>query len=397
MENEIEDRTALSKQIIDDISKCVRCRFCFSKCPIYEASDGWLTQGASGITQSLFYGIKFSKIDEDLRDILNRCTTCRSCELICERLMANVPLVSSIIKGRQLLLESGVNPVLSQQKALESMQKFGNPYGINSKKRNAWASSLNIELINHNVHKKQSLYYVGCTAAFNERVQNVSKSIANILFAAGEPFGIFEHEKCSGEPARVMGELELFQLLSKHNIDLFKAFEIENVITTSPHDYHCFKDKYPDEIKGINFSHYTQKLKELIEKKSIALIYRGDLKVTYHDPCYLSKYHHILEEPRYVLESVPGLKLVEMSRNRENSLCCGGGGGRMWIDFDEDKRLSEIRIKEAVSTGAQVIATACPYCLVHFEDAIKVLNLESKICVQDISEIVWSRIDGFTD
>jgi Fe-S oxidoreductase len=394
MDNELQYRTALAEQIVNNVSKCVRCRFCFSKCPIYESSDGWLTQGASGITQSLFYGIKLNIIDTNLRDILNRCTTCRSCELICERLMANVPLVDSIVKGRQLLLESGINPAASQQKALESLQKFGNPYGIHPNKRTAWAKSLNAEHFNKLNTTNRNLYYVGCTGAFNDRAQNVSKSIASVLFAAGETFGILEKEKCSGEPARVMGERELFLVLAEQNLEAFESLKIENVTTVSPHDYHCFVSEYPNRIDRVKVQHYTQKFKELIMRKTLTFQYKGDIKVAFHDPCYLSKYHHIHEEPRFVLESIPGLQLVEMRRNRENSLCCGGGGGRMWIDIEEEKRLSEIRVAEALSVGAQIIATACPDCLIHLEDAIKVLNLESKICVRDISEIVWSRLEG---
>lgn len=388
---EYEDSDMLKKDILDIVSKCVKCRFCFSQCPVFEVSDGWVTQGGSGITQSLYYGIKFNRIDKDLRDIVMRCTTCRSCEIICERLMAGVSLVDAVRKGRQLLFEEEVDPIREQQKALESLETVGNPYGKPLAKRTAWAENLDIRKLTDSSNIS-TLYYVGCTPSYDDRIQSVARSISKILQEAVVEFGILDNEKCSGDPALIMGEWGLFEALAEENLKRFKKLEIKTIITTSPHDYNCFLKEYPEDLKKIEVRHYTEFLSDLIDQGGINFNNTINKKVTYHDPCYLGKHNQIYDEPRNILKNIPGLELVEMQRNRENSLCCGGGGGRMWADFDEVQHLGEIRVREALDTGAEILVTACPFCLINFEDAIKVLDKEDDIVVRDISEIVFEAL-----
>lgn len=378
----------MRRDILDIVSKCVKCRFCFSQCPVYEVSYGWVTQGASGMTQSLYYGIKLNRLDEALRDILMRCTTCRSCEIICERLMAGVSLVDAVKKGRQLLMEEEIDPIREQQKALESLQVLGNPYGKQPSKRTSWADGLDLKRLDKDPGETPLLYYVGCTPSYDDRVQNVARSIAAILKEAGVAFGILEKEKCSGDPALVMGEWALFEDLAAENLQGFKNAGIQTIMTTSPHDFNSFLKDYPEEIRRTDILHYTQFLADLVHQGKLPFKKGYNRKVAYHDPCYLGKHNGIYEEPRRLLRAVPGLELVEMGRNRENSLCCGGGGGRMWADFDEPVRLAEVRVQEALDAGAQILATACPFCLINFEDAVKVLDRENDLLIRDVSEIL---------
>ncbi len=385
---EFGDADILKEKILGIVSKCVRCRFCFSQCPVYEVSDKWVVQGASGITQSLYYGIKLNKIDEILRDILMRCTTCRSCEILCERIMAAVSLVDAIRMGRALLFEEGINPIREQQKALESLQVFGNPYGMPTSKRTAWAEGRGLKKLADPTDNISTLYYVGCTPSYDSRVQAVAGSIATVLQKGDISFGILENEKCSGDPALVMGELGLFQMLAEQNLNQFKHMNIQTIIATSPHDLNCFLKYYPQGIKTIELKHYTEFFADLVEQKRVPIRKVSKKRVTYHDPCYLGKHNQIYEAPRKILEAIPGIELVEMERNRLNSLCCGGGGGRMWADFEEKEHLAEIRVLEALETGAEVLATACPFCLINFEDAVKVLDKEDTIMVKDIAEIL---------
>lgn len=378
----------MRRDILDIVSKCVKCRFCFSQCPVYEVSYGWVTQGASGMTQSLYYGIKLNRLDEALRDILMRCTTCRSCEIICERLMAGVSLVDAVKKGRQLLMEEEIDPMREQQKALESLQVLGNPYGKQPSKRTSWADGLDLKRLDKDPGETPLLYYVGCTPSYDDRVQNVARSIAAILKEAGVAFGILEKEKCSGDPALVMGEWALFEDLAAENLQGFKNAGIQTIMTTSPHDFNSFLKDYPEEIRRTDILHYTQFLADLVHQGKLPFKKGYNRKVAYHDPCYLGKHNGIYEEPRRLLRAVPGLELVEMGRNRENSLCCGGGGGRMWADFDEPVRLAEVRVQEALDAGAQILATACPFCLINFEDAVKVLDRENDLLIRDVSEIL---------
>ena len=380
------------QDILNTVSKCVKCRFCFSQCPVYEVSDGWVTHGASGITQALYYGVKFNHIDEALRDILMRCTTCRSCEMICERLMAGVNLVDAIKKGRQLLMEEGVNPIREQQKALESLQVLGNPYGKQPSKRTAWADEMGLKRLDDAPDGVSVLYYVGCTPSYDYRVQNVAMSIAGILKEVGVAFGILEKEKSSGDPALIMGEWALFEDLAKENLLRFENSVIQTILTTSPHDFNSFLKDYPEDMGKIGVMHYTQFLADLLDQGKFTFKKGYHHKVTYQDPCYLGKHNGIYEEPRKLLKAIPGLELVEMERSRENSLCCGGGGGRMWADFHEAAHLAEIRVMEALDMGARVLATACPFCLINFEDAVKTLDKEDALVVRDVSEILFKAM-----
>ncbi len=391
METINESSNELRKDILEIVSKCVKCRFCITQCPVYEVSDGWVTQGGSGITQSLYYGVKQGRIDKDLRDILMRCTTCRGCEIICEKLMAGVKLVDAIKMGRRLLLEEQVPPIPEQQKALENLQIAGNPYGMPPSKRTAWAEDLNIEKAGGS-STSDVLYYVGCAASYDDRVKAVARSIARILQEAHVNFAILEDEKSSGDPALTMGEYGLFELLAQDNLGKLHKLGISTIVTTSPHDFNCYLKEYPEEMRKIGIQHYTQFLSGLIKEKKIQFKHAIKKKVAYHDPCYLGKHNNVYEEPRETLKSIPGVELVEMARNRENSLCCGGGGGRMWVDFLEEPRLAEIRVLEAIDAGAELLATACPFCLTNFEDAIKGLNRENVIAVKDVAEIVYEAL-----
>lgn len=391
---EVYDLTTLKDEIVEIVRRCVRCRFCFTECPVYEVSDGWLIQGASGITQSLYYGILLDKVDEKLRDILMRCTTCRSCEIICERLMAGVKLVEAIEKGRQLLLESGVNPLHEQQKALESLQVFGNPYGEHPLKRTAWAEGLEIPFI-EDYPDLQTIYYVGCTAAYDNRVQKVATAFVEIMRSVGIAFGIMKDEKCCGDPAFVMGEAGLFEVLQDENSRRMKPYAVGELIVTCPHGFNVFRTDYPKEVgEKLTILHHTQFIHNLLKTKKLNFQKKSEssVRVTYHDPCYLGKYSNVYEEPREILRSIPGIEIIEMERIKQKSLCCGGGGGRMWADFDEERRLSELRIEEALATGAELLVTACPFCLVNLEDAVKTMGVEEKILVKDIAEIVADHI-----
>lgn len=382
-----ESGNELKKNILEIVSKCVKCRFCITQCPVYEVSDGWVTQGGSGITQSLYYGVKLGRIDKDLRDILMRCSTCRSCEIICDRLMAGVKLVDAIKMGRRLLFEEQVSPIREQQKALENLQIVGNPYGMQPSKRTAWAEGLDVKKAGE-APGSDVLYYVGCAASYDDRVKAVARSIVKILQEAHVDFSILEEEKCSGDLALMMGEYGLFELLAEENLGKIQKPGFKTVITTSPHDFNCYLKEYPEDMRKIEIQHYTQFLCGLIEQGKIKFKNTIHKKVAFHDPCYLGKHNNIYEEPRKILKNIPGVELVEMQRNRENSLCCGGGGGRMFADFLEEPRLAEIRILEAIDAGAELLATACPFCLINFEDAIKGLNKENVIAVKDIAEIV---------
>lgn len=200
-------------------------------------------------------------------------------------------------------------------------------------------------------------------------------------------FGFLGNDEncCAGE-ARRLGEAGLFEMMVEENTEMFKELEVHKMITISPHCFSTFKNDYPQ--NGMQVQHYTQVLSGLLEQKRLQFTGKFEQVVTYHDPCYLGKHNQIFDEPRHILRSIPGLELVEMDRSREKSLCCEGGGGRMWVEgTNPGTRLAQQRVKEALETGAQVLATACPFCLGTLEEAVKHLGVEEKLRVMDLAEI----------
>jgi Fe-S oxidoreductase len=204
----------------------------------------------------------------------------------------------------------------------------------------------------------------------------------------GVDFGTLgAEENCCASEVRRLGEAGLFEMMVEENLEKFKAAGVRRMFTTSPHCFNVFRNDYP-KGSGIEVRHYSQVLAEAIQKKTLEFRGQFEKKVTYHDPCYLGRHNGIFDEPRAVLASIPGLKLVEMDRSRQKSLCCEGGGGRMFLEgTNPGVRLAQLRIKEAMETGAEVLATACPFCLLTLEEAAKQLNVEDRLRVMDIAEI----------
>ena len=387
----------LKRSILDTVSVCINCRFCLPSCPLFDITEGWERQGASGIIRALYTAIKWG-IEQEYKDaltnILFSCTTCKNCVLTCEQTSVGVDLLDAIDKGRRLFIEEMIGPMPQQKRALESLIKYSNPYGNLPAERANWAKELDIPSFSKETNP-EILYYVGCTPAYDERIQNVAKAIVQLLNKAQIPFGILEDESCCGCPAIRMGEEILFQELAKNNLEQFTSLGVQQIMTTSPHCYDTFVNWYPKEAKNrINIKHYSQFFSDLIDKGRLSFKNSVKKKVTYQDPCYLGRHNNIYEEPRKILRSLPGIELVEMKRTRADSLCCGGGGGRMWADFSEEKaRLGDIRVKEAVEVGAEVLVTACPFCLTNMEDAIKTTGLENSLEIKDLAELMLEAVE----
>jgi len=216
----------------------------------------------------------------------------------------------------------------------------------------------------------------------------VARSIAAVLNAAQADFGIFGvEESCCGSEIRRMGEAGLFEIIVEDNVKLFQDNGVKRIVTTSPHCYDALKNQYKTE--DIAVRHYTQYIKELLSDGVLKLTKNLDKTVAYHDPCYLGKQNNIYDEPREILRAIPGINYIDFDRCREKSLCCEGGGGRMWFEGSgSSERLAQTRIKEAAEMGVDIIATACPFCLLTLEDAVKTTGFEEKIFIKDISELI---------
>jgi Fe-S oxidoreductase len=374
-------RSSLKKDF-KELLYCIGCRVCNSVCPsfltyksVFEGPRNWIR-----MFNEVFGATKVAVGSE----LVWSCRTCKACEERCP-LALDIKQVEKFIKIRERLVEEArISPTLRD--ALNFTYLYGNPWGRARSKRGEWASKLDVERFNKNKH--DILYFVGCAPSYDTRCQNMAISLSRIFRVAGLKFGILgEDETCCAAEMRRIGERGLFEELSQRNKELFKKEEVKKIVTTSPHCFNTFKNEYGISVEVM---HYTQLLAKLIHK--IPFKRELNYKVTFHDPCYLGRYNRVFEEPRKILNSIPGLKLMEMPANREDSLCCGGGGGHMWIEWPYRPKPSEIRIKQAIEVGADTLAVACPFCLSMLEDAVKTLGYEDKIRVKDISELVVEAI-----
>lgn len=309
------------------------------------------------------------------------CTTCKLCEDRCPR---GVPVGEVMLALRNLAWKDRREP-RHYRSLLWGEYWDGNPWGRPPSQRTKWAAGL--ELPEFSAADHELLYYVGCTASYDRRMQRLARAIVSLLRGAGVSFGTLgDSEPCCGDAVRSVGHREYAQEIAAKTAQVFQDAGVATVITTSPHCFDMFAEQYPRYSGSFRPLHYTQYLWELIEGGRLRLEQPTNMRVTYHDPCYLGRHHQIYEEPRQILASIPGIELVEMEHNRGEALCCGAGGGRMWTETVAGERFSDIRAKEAGETGAEAIVTACSFCISCLEDSVKTIGLEG-MRVLDVSEV----------
>ena len=364
-----------------DLFGCIQCGKCTAGCPISLRS---VLNMRRLVWESVVRESPAAIFDkQELWD----CTTCSTCAIRCPR---GLKLVDLIADMRGILVEEGHIPTTIRD-ALESVFKHGNPWRGMRSKRAEWARELKIKNITSD-DRGEILYFVGCTPSYDPRVQQVAIALARCLDEAGVDFRILGNEEnCCGNEIRRMGEHGLFEMLSQDNVDLFQKYGVNRIMTASPHCYNVFRNEYP----GTDFEvqHYTQFIAVLIEQGRLAFTKEVKQVVTYQDPCFLGKQNGVFDAPRKIINSIPGISFVEFDRSRERSLCCEGGGGRMWVEASgSGERLAEVRVKEAADIGAEILATACPFCLLTLEDAVKTTGYEEKIQVMDIVELAVQAI-----
>jgi Fe-S oxidoreductase len=315
-------------------------------------------------------------------DILYGCTTCNKCVLKCPR---GVTIIDVVRTMRSMIAETGAIPGVLKT-ATGSVHGKGNPWSEDREKRTAWMEGLDVPVFDGS---QAYFLFVCCTSAYDPRSQNIAKAMVKVMTAAGVSFGVIgEEESCCAESMRKIGDEELFMNTAEKNIKLYQDKGVKKIITTSPHCYYTFTQEYPELGGEFEVVHYTQFLAGLLEEGALKLSSTLDNKVTYHDPCYLGRHSDVYDAPRSLISAVTDGKLVEMDRNRKESLCCGAGGGRLWMETKPEWRFSDLRIVEACDTGATILATACPYCISMLEDSRKTTNREDDIEIKDISELI---------
>ena len=376
------------KEIIDVIKasggeafkRCFQCGLCDVVCPWNRVR----TFSMRKIVREATFGL--TEIESE--DIW-RCTTCGRCPQQCPR---DVKQIDSGVSLRRIATEYGVfpAPVKAVRTVSASLNDEGNPLGEERQKRANWAEGLSVKTFTEGM---DLLYFPGCYLSYDPRLKKVAKATADILHRAGVDYGILgSKENCCGESIRKTGDEALFKRLARENIKTFVDNGVKRILVSSPHCYHTFKNEYPEFRVNFEVVHIAQYLSELIKEGKLELSKEYGKKVAYHDPCYLGRHNGIYDEPREALKKVPGLELKEMADSRVDSLCCGGGGGRIWMETPKGERFSDLRVEQAIGAGAEVLATSCPYCIANFEDSRLTLDVAGKIEVKDITEIIAEAI-----
>ncbi len=376
------------KEVIEEIKEaggeafkyCFQCGLCDTVCP-------WNRVRKFSI-RKIIREATFGLTEIEGEDIW-RCTTCGRCPQRCPRGVKQIEVGVSL---RRVASEYEVFPasVKSARTARASLISEGNPLQFDREKRGDWAKDQSVKTFEPGM---EALYFVGCYLSFDPRMKKVATATANILKKAGVNFGILgAKENCCGESIRKTGSEDVFQTLAKENIKTFIDNGVKKIIVSSPHCYHTFKNEYPEFMVNFKVVHITQYLAELIREGRLELTGEYGKTVTYHDPCYMGRHNDVYDEPRDVLKAVSGLELVEMPDWGKDSLCCGGGGGRIWMDTPMEERFSDIRLHQTKEVGAEVLVTACPYCITNFEESRLNLEYDDIIEVKDITEIVQEVI-----
>jgi Fe-S oxidoreductase/nitrate reductase gamma subunit len=381
---------------------CTECGRCQDNCPAY--NSGKLLNPALLIHDLKVYlnkvGPQIGQGQDENRpelvgevikeEVIWACTTCMGCVEHCPVFIEHVDDI--IDMRRYLTMDLGkVSPEVA--KTLENMENVGNPWGMAQQNRLNWTEGLDVPIM---AEKKEAdyLYWVGCAAAFDARNQNVARSLVKIMQAAGLDFAILGmEESCTGDSARRLGQEYLFQMMAEKNIETLNKYRFKRIVTACPHCFNTLKNEYTDFGGNYDVVHHSELIEELIEQGKIRPKKNLNKRVTYHDACYLGRHNDVYDAPRAAVQAVAASDVVEMKRSRAKGLCCGAGGGMMWMDEDPSKRVNLLRFGDIEKTGAQMAAVACPFCNIMMDDARKAKGKDEDVDVRDIAELTAEALD----
>jgi Fe-S oxidoreductase len=376
------------KEVIDEIKEkggdavkfCYQCGKCDTVCPWNRVRKFSMRK----LIREATFGV--SEIE---KEEIWRCTTCGKCPQRCPR---DVKQIDDMISLRRMATGYGVFPAaVKPYRAVSSgLTGQGNPFNEDRKTRADWAEGLNVKTFAEGM---DVLYFPCCYCSYDPRLKKVAQATVKILQKAGVDFGILgSKENCCGESIRRTGNEVVFKKLAKENIKTFVDNGVKKILVSSPHCYHTFKNEYPDFKVNFDVIHVSQYLSGLVNEGKLQITKEYGKKITYHDPCYLGRHNGVYDEPRGVLNKIPGLELNEMPETRVDSLCCGMGGGRIWAETEKHERFSNLRVEQAIELGAEEVVTSCPYCITALEDSRLVTNHADDIQIKDISEILQEVI-----
>jgi len=374
-----------------DFDACVECGRCQAACPAYLSGTALSPKRIIVKLKRHLHGELAGPIHGELikPEELWACTTCMACVQECP---AFIDIVDTIIDLRRYLaLSEGALPSTAPQ-SLQNIQRAGNPWGLPAGERLAWAQGLDVPVLEEGMDVEY-LYWVGCSASYDRRNQAIARAVVKILKAAGVSFAVLAEERCHAEVARRLGEEYLYQTVAQENIENLNRYGVRKVITHCPHCFNTIKNEFPQFGGTYEVVHHSVLIQELIASGRIKPKKTLDATVVFHDSCYLGRYNGIMDAPRDVARAVPGLRVIDPPRTRERGLCCGGGGGHMWMEVKSEKRVNVIRVGELLATRANVVGTACPFCLAMVDLGRKVKEAEETLAVKDVSELVAESLE----
>jgi Fe-S oxidoreductase len=387
------------KQMLD-FATCTECGRCQSACPAWNTEkplspkllimslrDNMFASATPLMTgEGDFTALVPNVIDPD---VLWSCTTCGACVEECP---VDIEHIDAIVDMRryQVLMESEFPSEAGLM--LRNVENQGDPWGLGQAKRTEWTETLDFEIpvITGTIPDDiEYLYWVGCAGALDERAKKGVQATARMLHRAGVTFGILgPKESCTGDPVRRLGNEYLYQEQGKMNIETLNSAGAKKIIASCPHCFNTIKNEYPSLGGNYEVIHHAELLEHLVSSGKLVPGPGYNGKVTYHDPCYLARHNRVIEEPRSVLSAIPGVEQIEMKRCKERGFCCGAGGARMWLEENIGKRVNMERMDEALGTGADVVSTACPYCMIMLDDAVRANSKEDDVRVLDLSQLV---------
>lgn len=390
------------KQVLDMYS-CTECGRCSSHCPatlsgkplaprqlllnlrdyLYTHQQELLArqpQNSNGAAGRNIVG------DGPVRDEeLWSCTTCRACEEACPVM---IEYVDKIVDMRRHLVQEEARFPTALTRTFKGMETQSNPWGVSTEKRTDWAQGLDVPLLAEHPGAEY-LYFVGCAGAFDDRNKKTTVAFAKLLQKAGVSFAILgTEEPCNGETARRLGNEYLFQSMAQNTIEVFKTYGVKKILVNCPHCFNTLKNEYPQFGGHYEVVHAAELLSRLLQDGRLTLRDGPPRGVTYHDSCYYGRYNTIYDAPREVLLKVPGTRLKEMRRHKHTGMCCGGGGGWMWMEEPHDKRVNHLRVAQALETNPDAIAVSCPFCMTMLHDGLKAKNADEKVRLLDVVELV---------
>ena len=364
----------------DAVKRCYQCGLCDTVCPWNQVRDFSIRK----VIRQATFGL--TEIESE--DIW-RCTTCGKCPQRCPR---DVRQIESGVALRRMATEfkvfpSSVQPIRTVSASLTSE---GNPLNEKRADRAKWAEGLSVKPFKEGM---EFLYFACCYLCYDPRLKKVARATVELLKSAEVDFGILgTSESCCGESIRKTGNEALFKRLARENIKTFIDNGVKKILVSSPHCYHTFKNEYPEFMANFEVVYISQYLAQLVAEGRLQVSQDYAKTVTYHDPCYLGRHNGVYDEPRQILQTIPGLELREMPDSRVDSFCCGGGGGRIWMETPKEERFSDLRLDQAVGVGAEVLVTSCPYCITNFEDSRLNRDDSDVIEIKDITEVMREAI-----